>query len=51
MPTSARVPRRIQNPVQGDAVTFLETSAESGGARSLLALEVMPGGRVTAHST
>jgi mannose-6-phosphate isomerase-like protein (cupin superfamily) len=49
MPTSARVPRRIQNPVQGDAVTFLETSAESGGARSLLALEVRPGGKVTPH--
>ena len=30
--------RRIVNPVQGDAVTFLETSEESGGERSLGAL-------------
>ncbi|MDA0138645.1 cupin domain-containing protein [Solirubrobacter deserti] len=45
--TAAR--RRIVNPVQGDAVTFLETSAESGGERSLAELEVAPGGSVTPH--
>jgi mannose-6-phosphate isomerase-like protein (cupin superfamily) len=49
MSTRALRPRRIENPVQGDAVTFLETSAESGGERSLLGLEVRPGGRVTPH--
>jgi mannose-6-phosphate isomerase-like protein (cupin superfamily) len=43
------VRRRIVNPVQGDAVTFLETSEESGGERSLGELEVAPGGRVTPH--
>jgi mannose-6-phosphate isomerase-like protein (cupin superfamily) len=41
--------RRIVNPVQGDAVTFLETSEESGGERSLGELEVAPGGKVTPH--
>ncbi len=49
MSTRALRPRRIENPVQGDAVTFLETSAESGGERSLMALEVRPGGKVTPH--
>lgn len=43
------LPRRIKNPVQGDVAVFLETSAESGGERSLLALEVEPGGHVTPH--
>jgi quercetin dioxygenase-like cupin family protein len=42
-------PRRIYNPVQRDAVTFLETSEESGGARTLAELEVAPGGKVTPH--
>jgi quercetin dioxygenase-like cupin family protein len=41
--------RRIVNPVQGDAVTYLETSKESGGVRSLGELEVAPGGKVTPH--
>jgi quercetin dioxygenase-like cupin family protein len=41
--------RRIVNPVQGDAVTFLETSEESGGVRSLGELEVAPGGKVAPH--
>lgn len=41
--------RRIHNPVQGDSVTFLETSAESGGERTLCAFEVAPGGRVKPH--
>jgi mannose-6-phosphate isomerase-like protein (cupin superfamily) len=42
-------PRRIYNPVQRDAATFLETSEESGGARTLAELEVAPGGKVTPH--
>ncbi len=42
--------RRIENPHQGDAVTFLETSAETGGERSVNELEIAPGGRVTPHS-
>lgn len=41
--------RRIVNPVQDDAVTFLQTSAESGGERSLAELDVAPGGKVTPH--
>lgn len=41
--------RRIVNPVQNDVVTFLETSAESGGERSLGELEIAPGGKVTPH--
>jgi quercetin dioxygenase-like cupin family protein len=42
-------PRRIYNPVQRDAATFLETSEETGGARTLVELEVAPGGKVTSH--
>lgn len=41
--------RRIHNPVQRDVVTFLETSEETGGVRTLLELEVAPGGRADAH--
>lgn len=40
---------RIVNPVQRDAVTFLATSEETGGARTLAELEVAPGGKVTPH--
>ena len=36
--------RRIYNPVQQDAAVFLETAAESGGARTLLEVELAPGG-------
>jgi quercetin dioxygenase-like cupin family protein len=42
-------PPRIYNPVQRDAATFLETSEASGGARTLVELEVAPGGKVTPH--
>jgi mannose-6-phosphate isomerase-like protein (cupin superfamily) len=42
-------PRRIYNPVQRDAATFLETSEESGGARTLAELEIAPGGKVSPH--
>jgi quercetin dioxygenase-like cupin family protein len=41
--------RRIHNPVQRDVVTFLETSEETGGVRTLLELEVAPGGRTGPH--
>ena len=49
MTTGTILPRRIENPVQGDVAIFLETSEESGGERSLFALEVEPGGHVTPH--
>jgi mannose-6-phosphate isomerase-like protein (cupin superfamily) len=42
-------PRRIYNPVQRDSAIFLETSEETGGARTLVELEVGPGGKVTPH--
>ena len=35
------------NPHQGDIATFLQTSQESGGKRTLLELEIAPGGRAT----
>jgi quercetin dioxygenase-like cupin family protein len=41
--------RRIYNPVQRDAATFLETSEETGGVRTLAELEIAPGGKVTPH--
>jgi mannose-6-phosphate isomerase-like protein (cupin superfamily) len=44
-----RDPRRIENRVQGDAVTFLETSEETGGERTLIELEAAPGGGTTPH--
>jgi quercetin dioxygenase-like cupin family protein len=42
-------PRRVYNPVQRDAATFLETSEETNGARTLVELEVAPGGKVIPH--
>ena len=42
-------PRRIYNPVQRDTATFLQTSEETGGARTLAELEIAPGGKVTPH--
>jgi quercetin dioxygenase-like cupin family protein len=47
MPTLA--PRRIYNPLQRDHVTFLETAAESGGARTRIEVELAPGGGVPLH--
>lgn len=41
--------RRIYNPVQRDAATFLGTSEETGGERTLAELEIAPGGQVTPH--
>lgn len=36
--------RTIHNPVQGDTATFLETSRDTDGARTLIAITVKPGG-------
>lgn len=41
--------RRVYNPVQRDAVTFLETSAESGKARTVVEVELAPGGSNPKH--
>lgn len=38
-----------RQPSTGDAVTFPQTSEESGGIRTLGELEVAPGGKVTPH--
>lgn len=45
----ATADRRIFNPVQQDAVTFLETAAESGGTRTLVEVELAPGGGNAPH--
>jgi mannose-6-phosphate isomerase-like protein (cupin superfamily) len=47
--TSAAPERRIDNPVQGDSVVFLQTAAETGGERSVLDLHVVPGGGNEPH--
>ncbi len=39
----------ITNPKNQDSVTFLETSATTGGQRTLLEVEVAPGGRNRLH--
>jgi quercetin dioxygenase-like cupin family protein len=41
--------RRIYHPIQRDAAIFLETAEESGGARTLLEVELAPGGRNEPH--
>lgn len=41
--------RTIDNPVTGERATFLETSRETGGARTVAELEVAPGGGVPSH--
>ena len=48
-PTASKRHQRIYNPVQRDAATFLETSEETGGERTLAELEIAPGGKVTPH--
>lgn len=42
--TARPASRRIYNPVQKDAATFLITSQESGGERTYLEVELAPGG-------
>ena len=41
--------RKIYSPVQRDAAIFLETTEESGGRRTLLEIELAPGGSNVAH--
>ena len=41
--------RRIYNPIQKDYATFLETSEESGGERTLIEIEVAPDGGTAPH--
>jgi len=41
--------RRFENPVVGDVVTLLESSVESAGARTLLEVELAPGGGTPPH--
>ncbi len=41
--------RRIYHPIQKDYATFLETSQETGGERTLIEIEVAPGGGTTPH--
>jgi quercetin dioxygenase-like cupin family protein len=41
--------RRLENPAIGDAVTILETSAESGGEHTLVLVELQPGGGTPPH--
>ena len=36
--------RRIYNPIQKDYATFLKTSEETGGERTVIEIEVAPGG-------
>ena len=41
--------RRIYNPVQKDTATFLQTSEETGGERTLIEIEAAPGGGTVPH--
>ena len=41
--------RRIYNPIQKDAATFLQTSEETGGELTLIEIEAAPGGGTTPH--
>jgi quercetin dioxygenase-like cupin family protein len=43
------LPRRIYHPVQRDYATFVETAAESGGARTVVEVELAPGGGTPPH--
>lgn len=46
---AAPASRRIYNPLQKDYVTFVETSAETNGERTLLRIELAPGGGNKPH--
>ncbi len=51
-PDAATAPgerRQIYNPVQKDSAVFIQSSAESGGERTLIEIEVAPGGGTTPH--
>lgn len=47
--SSSRERRRYYNPVEKDYATFLKTSEESGGERTLMEIEVAPGGGTEPH--
>ncbi|HEY2637113.1 MAG TPA: cupin domain-containing protein [Solirubrobacteraceae bacterium] len=49
MPAAIAANRRFYNPIQQDAATFVETSAESGGERTVLEIELAPGGGNALH--
>jgi quercetin dioxygenase-like cupin family protein len=42
--------RTVRNPATGETITFLETSAETAGARVLMDITLEPGGAVVPHS-
>ena len=42
-------PRRIYHPIQKDYATFLETSTQTGGKRTLIEVELAPGGGNVPH--
>ena len=42
-------PRTIEHPTRQERITFLETSSESGGARTLVEVELGPGKAAPAH--
>jgi quercetin dioxygenase-like cupin family protein len=42
--------RTVSNPGTGETISFLETSAETGGARVVAEITLAPGGVVTPHS-
>jgi len=48
-PVGGAAPRTLHNPVQKDTATFLETSDETGGARTLIEVAVATGGGNTPH--
>ena len=41
--------RTIDNPATGETVTYLETSRDTGGARSRFEMDAKPGGGVPVH--
>src|SRR3954447_14416536 len=49
MRATATTSRRFYHPLQRDAATFLETSEESGGTRTLIQVELAPGGGNALH--
>lgn len=46
---SVTAPPRIYNPIQKDYATFLETGASTGGKRTLIEIELAPGGGNKPH--
>ena len=47
--STAASPRRIYNPIIKDYATFLETSASTNGKRTLIEIELAPGGGNPVH--